>query len=1009
MSLPLRNALENVSSLDRVLEDLLVRFIINCPSEDLSSVERELFHFEEASWFYTDFIKLMNQNLPTLKIKSLSQLIIKICPLIWKWDIKADEALAKFSRYKKTIPVRGAAIFNEDLNKILLVKGTESDSWSFPRGKISKDEDDEQCCIREVKEEIGFDLTDYIDENQFIERNISAKNYKIYLIKDVPEDFFFQPQVRNEIEKIKWFDFKTVTKNIYKSNNNGSFKYYLINSMIRPISMWVKHQKQVKNEDQLKQYAEEQLKLLLGITKEETIDPGRDLLNMLHSAVQSTHIENQQSSISTPAFLPTQNLPFLNSQNNSNGNGNSNNIFNNPILNNSNIGHLPIIQQTPMFVNMMPPVRTTEQSTIRSMGFQPFTPFGFTNGSLPNGLQTPFVLPNSVQGPMFPVSQVPLSPRNLPHPLNESQPIHIPSTPNVQSLSKPSLVTSDDNQTSNHLMSMLQNTQKSVSHLSLQSSPSSPSTKDVKPKMRILQRGEELPSSEKDVSETLSKNIHGQNIGSKLPSSEILQAQHNNVSNDVESQNLLSLLKKPTAINTTSPIATTATVGMVKSHQLHNQPISSSYEGIPSESVKVHAINSDNNDDEFFENHSFEEDEPDSLPPSVSVPPIRGQKPLKISDNDNVHSETEVTEENYSDFEDSTDSEDDVNAFRTAYESAPIELQSEEESEELEILNENESPSKESLPDSILQENNFAGGEIPHKNEKSESMVSVKGFNINTSNSNINSLNNNIKPKFKILKRGEKLEDIAKNSLSSPSINDHVTNKQQPSVSTHEAIKTHFEQQQQQQQQYTKLQEEQSPDLLAILKNRFDLPNTTPQSVRKSSIQKSEETNNELLNLLKKNSQGVQEFSEDKAIDLNSNNQVNNNNTMIQSTFIQGKQPDDFVFFNNQRYAPSEVNTNQQATVSSGGDLLRMLQSKSNKSNQGTPEISNNTSLNSQSSHPVSQISPQSAHSLLNESAALLSMLKNPSRSTPQPQQQCSMPALKNSSQNFDIFHQEQL
>ena len=141
---------ENVTSVDRVLEDLLVRFIINCPPEDLSSVERELFHFEEASWFYTDFIKLMNPTLPNLKIKSFATRIIKLCPLIWKWDIKADEAMQKFSKYKKSIPVRGAAIFNDKLNKILLVQGTESDSWSFPRGKISKDEDDVMCCIRAV-------------------------------------------------------------------------------------------------------------------------------------------------------------------------------------------------------------------------------------------------------------------------------------------------------------------------------------------------------------------------------------------------------------------------------------------------------------------------------------------------------------------------------------------------------------------------------------------------------------------------------------------------------------------------------------------------------------------------------------------------------------------------------------------------------------------------------------------------------------------------------------------
>ncbi|AEY95788.1 FACR270Wp [Eremothecium gossypii FDAG1] len=303
MSLPLRNPLDSVS-LERALEDLIVRFIINVPPEDLATVERELFHFEEAQWFYTDFVKLTNPHLPNMKFKTFASYVISLCPLVWKWqDVNPEEALQKFSKYKKSIPVRGAAIFNETLNKILLVKGTESDSWSFPRGKISKDEDDVDCCIREVMEEIGFDLTNYVLEDQYIERNIGGKNYKIYLVKGVPQDFAFKPQVRNEIEKIEWRDFWKLSRSIHKSNN----KFYLVSSMVKPLSLWVKKQKQIQGEEQLKQYAEEQLKLLLGIgTQEEAADPGRDLLNMLQSSVgQKKPLvfsdDESQASISTSA------------------------------------------------------------------------------------------------------------------------------------------------------------------------------------------------------------------------------------------------------------------------------------------------------------------------------------------------------------------------------------------------------------------------------------------------------------------------------------------------------------------------------------------------------------------------------------------------------------------------------------------------------------------------------------------------------------------------------------
>ncbi|CAI4898386.1 CLL_collapsed_G0046040.mRNA.1.CDS.1 [Saccharomyces cerevisiae] len=374
MSLPLRHALENVTSVDRILEDLLVRFIINCPNEDLSSVERELFHFEEASWFYTDFIKLMNPTLPSLKIKSFAQLIIKLCPLVWKWDIRVDEALQQFSKYKKSIPVRGAAIFNENLSKILLVQGTESDSWSFPRGKISKDENDIDCCIREVKEEIGFDLTDYIDDNQFIERNIQGKNYKIFLISGVSEVFNFKPQVRNEIDKIEWFDFKKISKTMYKSN----IKYYLINSMMRPLSMWLRHQRQIKNEDQLKSYAEEQLKLLLGITKEEQIDPGRELLNMLHTAVQANSNNNAVSNGQVPSSQEHQHLKEQSGEHNQQKDQQSSfssqqqpSIFpslSEPFANNKNV-----IPPTMPMANVF----MSNPQLFATMNGQPFAPFPF--------------------------------------------------------------------------------------------------------------------------------------------------------------------------------------------------------------------------------------------------------------------------------------------------------------------------------------------------------------------------------------------------------------------------------------------------------------------------------------------------------------------------------------------------------------------------------------------------------------------------------------------------------
>lgn len=244
-----------------------------------------------------------------------------------------------------------------------------------------------------MKEEIGFDLTDYIDDNQFIERNIQGKNYKIFLISGVSEVFNFKPQVRNEIDKIEWFDFKKISKTMYKSN----IKYYLINSMMRPLSMWLRHQRQIKNEDQLKSYAEEQLKLLLGITKEEQIDPGRELLNMLHTAVQANS-NNAVSNGQVPSSQELQHLKEQSGEHNQQKDQQSSfssqqqpSIFpslSEPFANNKNV-----IPPTMPMANVF----MSNPQLFATMNGQPFAPFPFmlpltNNSNSANPIPTPVPL-----------------------------------------------------------------------------------------------------------------------------------------------------------------------------------------------------------------------------------------------------------------------------------------------------------------------------------------------------------------------------------------------------------------------------------------------------------------------------------------------------------------------------------------------------------------------------------------------------------------------------------------
>ncbi|TLS37261.1 NUDIX hydrolase [Pseudalkalibacillus caeni] len=51
-----------------------------------------------------------------------------------------------------------AAICVNDSGEVLMVRCKGDDGWAVPSGGIEEGENPEQCCIREVKEETGYDI-----------------------------------------------------------------------------------------------------------------------------------------------------------------------------------------------------------------------------------------------------------------------------------------------------------------------------------------------------------------------------------------------------------------------------------------------------------------------------------------------------------------------------------------------------------------------------------------------------------------------------------------------------------------------------------------------------------------------------------------------------------------------------------------------------------------------------------------------------------------------------------
>ena len=96
-------------------------------------------------------------------------------------------------------------MLNDSMDQVLLVKGWKKGAhWSFPRGKINKDEKDLDCAIREVYEETGYDLHEaglVQDEAnvKYIEVTMREQNMRLYVFRDVPLDTYFEPRTRKEI------------------------------------------------------------------------------------------------------------------------------------------------------------------------------------------------------------------------------------------------------------------------------------------------------------------------------------------------------------------------------------------------------------------------------------------------------------------------------------------------------------------------------------------------------------------------------------------------------------------------------------------------------------------------------------------------------------------------------------------------------------------------------------------------------------------------------------------
>lgn len=233
-----------------------------------------------------------------MKLKMFSESLFRVCPTlqILVQNIDLNSAISHFQNYKSVIPVRGAIILNKKMTKVLLVKGWKSNAtWGFPRGKINKDEPDDLCAIREVYEEIGFDISPYLNPTEFVDITVRQKNFKLYIVHGIPGSAKFCPQTRKEISKIEWHDVDTLPafSSQTKASNVPANQYFLVAPFMSYLAKYIAEKKGLSSK--ISDSEASALKKLLGVThntdgsgnmvdRQTQVD---DLLNILNSSSKS--------------------------------------------------------------------------------------------------------------------------------------------------------------------------------------------------------------------------------------------------------------------------------------------------------------------------------------------------------------------------------------------------------------------------------------------------------------------------------------------------------------------------------------------------------------------------------------------------------------------------------------------------------------------------------------------------------------------------------------------------
>lgn len=247
---PLAEWLESYPKLGEALRTCALRFVINLPEEMLRNAARLCFELQEAQWFYVDYLyENAKKELPKLNQANFCHLMVEFSDVLrelYGSPKDRQRLLLDWRDCLRHVPLKGAVMLNERLDKCLMVQPWKGDKWTFPRGKINEGEGEGECAVREVWEETGIDIAGLVDTSQFVSADLygSGCPVKLFLVPGIPEETHCAPNTRKEISKIGWIPVSRFPNwDAPSSEEGGVVRFFCVEPFVHAIKKWVKAQK----------------------------------------------------------------------------------------------------------------------------------------------------------------------------------------------------------------------------------------------------------------------------------------------------------------------------------------------------------------------------------------------------------------------------------------------------------------------------------------------------------------------------------------------------------------------------------------------------------------------------------------------------------------------------------------------------------------------------------------------------------------------------------------------